>query len=114
MPVRPVAILWPPSDQASPSHLPFWIFESNEATALTVTLMPPFNSASLAVLALVTLQRVGELLYAHRNESRLRARGAIEHASQHYWTLVSLHSAWLAGLWLLAPQQPINLFWLTL
>jgi methyltransferase len=76
--------------------------------------MPPFNPSSLAVLALVTLQRLGELLYAHRNESRLRARGAIEHAAQHYWTLVALHSAWLAGLWLLAPQQPINLFWLTI
>jgi methyltransferase len=76
--------------------------------------MPPFNSSSLAVLAFVTLQRVGELLYAHRNESRLRARGAIEHAPEHYWTLVALHSAWLAGLWLLAPQQPINVFWLTI
>jgi methyltransferase len=25
-----------------------------------------------------------------------------------------LHSAWLAGLWLLAPRQPINLLWLAI
>ena len=76
--------------------------------------MLPFNTTSIAVLVLVTLQRVGELLYAHRNESRLRTRGAIEHAPEHYWAMVTVHSAWLAGLWLLAPQQPINLFWLTI
>ena len=82
--------------------------------ALPVTPMLPFNSANLAVLVFVTLQRVGELLYAQRNESRLRSRGAIEHAPEHYWAIVTLHSAWLAGLWLLAPQQPINLVWLTI
>jgi len=76
--------------------------------------MLPFNSTSIAVLVFVTLQRVGELLYAHRNESRLRRRGAIEHAPEHYWAIVTLHGAWLAGLWLLAPQQPINLGWLTI
>jgi methyltransferase len=70
------------------------------------------NAISTAVLVFVTLQRVAELLYAHRNESQLRTRGAIEHAPEHYWAIVTLHSAWLAGLWLLAPQQPINLFWL--
>jgi methyltransferase len=76
--------------------------------------MLPFTSTSIAVLVFVTLQRVGELLYAHRNERRLKARGAIEHAPEHYWAIVALHSAWLAGLWLLAPQQPINLVWLTI
>ena len=76
--------------------------------------MLPFNSTSVAVLVFVTLQRVGELVYAHRNESRLRARGAIEHAPEHYWAIVTLHSTWLAALWLLAPQQPINLLWLSI
>lgn len=76
--------------------------------------MLTFNSTSIAVLLFVTLQRAGELLYAQRNESRLRTRGAIEHAPQHYWAIVTLHGAWLAGLWLLAPQQPINVVWLTI
>ena len=76
--------------------------------------MLPLNSTSIAVLVFVTLQRVGELLYARRNESRLRKRGAIEHGPQHYWAIVALHGAWLAGLWLLAPRQPINLLWLTI
>jgi methyltransferase len=72
------------------------------------------NSTSIAVLVFVTLQRVGELLYARRNEIQLRMRGAIEHAPEHYWAMVTLHSAWLAGLWLLAPQLAINFFWLTI
>ena len=76
--------------------------------------MLPFNSTSVAVLVFVTLQRVGELVYARRNESRLRARGATEHGPEHYWALVTLHSAWLVGLWLLAPRQPINLLWLAI
>jgi methyltransferase len=76
--------------------------------------MLPCNVTSIAVLVFVTLQRVGELCYAHRNESRLKTRGAIEHAPHHYWAIVALHSAWLAGLWLLAPQQPINVVWLTI
>jgi len=72
------------------------------------------NSTSIAVLVFVTLQRVGELLYAHRNEIQLRMRGAIEHAPEHYWAMVTLHGAWLAGLWLLAPQHAIDFFWLTI
>jgi methyltransferase len=76
--------------------------------------MLPFNTTSVAVLVFVTLQRVGELVYARRNESRLRARGAIEHGPEHYWAIVTLHSAWLVGLWLLAPRQPINLLWLAI
>jgi methyltransferase len=76
--------------------------------------MPSFSFTSVAVLAFVTLQRVGELVYAHRNENRLRTRGAIEHAPEHYWVMVTLHGAWLVGLWLLAPQQPLNLLWLTI
>lgn len=66
------------------------------------------------ILALVTLQRAGELLLARRNTRHLLARGAVEAAPGHYPILVLLHLAWLAGLWLLARDAPVDLFWLAL
>lgn len=53
------------------------------------------------ILALVTLQRLGELVLARRNTTRLLARGAREVAPGHYPLIVLLHAAWLIGLWLL-------------
>ncbi|WP_422002221.1 isoprenylcysteine carboxyl methyltransferase family protein [Reyranella sp.] len=53
------------------------------------------------ILALVTLQRLGELVLARRNTARLLARGAREVAPGHYPLIVLLHAAWLIGLWLL-------------
>jgi methyltransferase len=62
---------------------------------------------SLAVLALVTLQRLAELVLARRNTRRLLAQGGVEIAPGHYPAVVILHAAWLASLWLLAlPQVP--------
>ncbi|MFZ5782703.1 MAG: isoprenylcysteine carboxyl methyltransferase family protein [Pseudomonadota bacterium] len=52
------------------------------------------------VLALVTLQRLGELVLARRNTRRLLSRGAQEVASRHYPLIVALHAAWLSGLWI--------------
>jgi methyltransferase len=63
---------------------------------------------SLAVLALVTLQRIGELALARRNTGRLKAEGAMESGAGHYPVIVALHAAWLAGLWLLAWNVPPN------
>lgn len=54
------------------------------------------------VLGLVTLQRLGELAYARRNEARLLARGAIEAGAGHYPLVVALHAAWIGGLWIVA------------
>ena len=51
------------------------------------------------ILLLVTLQRISELVIAHRNTAALRARGAIEHGANHYPVMVLLHVSWLAGLW---------------
>jgi methyltransferase len=68
--------------------------------------------SAIAVLLLVTAQRLGELVYARRNEAGLRSRGAVEHAPEHYWLIVALHAAWLAGLWLTATDQPIHRVWL--
>lgn len=53
-----------------------------------------------ALLAFVTAQRGLELLWARRNERRLRARGAVEAGASHYPLIVLLHGAWLLALWI--------------
>lgn len=50
-----------------------------------------------AVLALVAIQRVGEVAWADRNERRLRARGGVEHSAGHYPAMVALHAGWLVA-----------------
>lgn len=67
---------------------------------------------TILVLALVTIQRLGELVLAQRNTRRLLARGAVEVGARHYPLLVGLHAAWLAGLWALAWDRPVSLTWL--
>jgi methyltransferase len=74
--------------------------------------MQPLPHLGIALLAFVTLQRLAELVYARRNEKRLKAGGAREHAPEHYWLLVTLHGAWLTGLWLMAVQKSVSLPWL--
>lgn len=69
---------------------------------------------SLLVLALVTLQRLGELVLARRNTARLKAEGAVEVGAGHYPLIVALHAAWLAGLWPLAWSAAPSLPWLAL
>ena len=56
------------------------------------------------VLALVALQRIGELIYAERNTRRLRARGAIEIAAWQHPLFVALHTAWLVALVVFVPK----------
>lgn len=67
---------------------------------------------TLLILALVTLQRLGELWLSNRNTRRLLAYGAVEHGSGHYAVLVAVHAAWLMSLWWLAPGRPLQ--WLPL
>ena len=64
------------------------------------------------ILLLVTAERLGELWLARRNTTALLKQGAVEMAPQHYTLIVLLHGFWLAGLWLLGWDQPVNLFWL--
>ena len=64
---------------------------------------------SILLLAFVTLQRLGELFLARRNTERLKAKGAYEVSPGHYPLIVALHAAWLAGLWALAWNRPLNL-----
>jgi methyltransferase len=65
--------------------------------------------ASIVLLALVTAQRLGELVLARHNTAKLKAQGAYEVAPGHYPLIVILHAAWLIGLWALAWNRPLNL-----
>lgn len=69
---------------------------------------------NIAILALVTIERLGELWLAKRNTRRLLAMGAKEFAREHYPLIVALHAAWLACLWWLALPRSIHPFWLAL
>ncbi len=71
-------------------------------------------TAAVLILALVTLQRLGELVLAARNTKALLARGAQEVGASHYPLIVLLHAAWLLSLWYFAPGRPVNLLLLAL
>jgi methyltransferase len=71
-------------------------------------------SLAVIILVLVTLQRLGELVLAHRNTARLKARGAIEIGARHYPLIVSVHAAWLIALWIFGRDQEVNLLLLGL
>jgi methyltransferase len=71
-------------------------------------------SVAPVVLALVTVQRLGELVLARRNTAALMRRGAIEVAPGHYPAIIACHSLWLASLWLLGWSRPVELGWLAL
>lgn len=62
---------------------------------------------AIAILAFVTLQRLGELKLARHNTARLMARGAREAAPGHYPLIVAVHAGWLACLWWFAPGREI-------
>ena len=64
-------------------------------------------SAAAIILALVTLQRLAELVLSRRNTEALLARGGYEVAPRHYPLIVAVHALWLAALWWLAPGLPI-------
>lgn len=66
-------------------------------------------SLGIAILALVTLQRLAELPWAEANRRRLIAAGGHEVAPGHYPLIVLVHAAWLVTLWLLAPGRAVNL-----
>jgi methyltransferase len=69
---------------------------------------------NIVILALVTLQRLGELWLSNRNTRRLIAKGAREHSPGHYPLIVAVHALWLASLWWLAPDRPVDGFWLAM
>jgi methyltransferase len=66
-----------------------------------------------AIIALVILQRAGELILADRNTQKLKARGAVEIGAGHYRFIVLLHMAWLmAVLWLIPTPVVIHWGWI--
>ncbi len=60
------------------------------------------------ILALVTLQRLAELVIARRNTAALMARGGREVGASHYPVIVAFHAAWLLGLWFWARGTDVN------
>ena len=60
------------------------------------------------ILALVTMQRLGELVLARHNTRRLRAMGAVEVGPDHYPLMITMHAAWLVSLWLLGTDQEVD------
>lgn len=62
-----------------------------------------------AIMAFVTLQRLSELVIARRNTARLLADGAYEVGASHYPVMVTMHTAWLAALWLTVGGRDVNL-----
>ena len=63
------------------------------------------------LLLLVTAQRSAELVYARRNEARLRAAGAIEVGAAHYPVIVLMHAAWLAAAWVFGVGRALDPAW---
>ncbi len=71
-------------------------------------------SVAIAILAFVTLERLGELWLSRRNTRRLLAGGAYEVGAAHYPHILAVHVLWLAALWWLAPERPVDTFTLGL
>lgn len=66
-------------------------------------------SLASIILALVTLQRLSELVLARHNTRALLARGAIEVGAAHYPLIVAVHTAWLIALWVFGRNQEVYL-----
>jgi methyltransferase len=65
------------------------------------------------LVALVTLERMIELLLSRRNTARLLASGAQEVGADHYLLIVAVHAGWIVSLWMTVPASaPISWLWL--
>lgn len=60
------------------------------------------------IMALVTAQRLAELVIARRNTRALLARGAVEIGRGHYPVMVAMHASWLIALWATVGGRPVN------
>jgi methyltransferase len=70
-------------------------------------------SAVQIIVALVAVQRLGELVLATRNTRALLRHGGVERGAGHYPLLVVLHASWLLALLLLVPADtPVSWPWL--
>ena len=66
------------------------------------------------LLALLTVQRLSELLVSSRNTKALIRAGASERAPDQYLSMIALHATWLVSLWLLAWSREVGLWWIPL
>jgi methyltransferase len=64
------------------------------------------------LVAVLIVQRLGELVFAQFNTNRLRAMGGVEFGATHYPLMIVLHASWLIGLWMLGKDRPVVAFWL--
>ena len=60
------------------------------------------------LLAFVTAQRLAELWWAKQNEAGLIAAGGVEYGRPHLPLIILCHSAWIAGLWVLAYDHRVE------
>jgi methyltransferase len=63
------------------------------------------SAVAIIIIVVVALQRLGELVYAQRNTSRLLARGAVEIGRRHYPLFVLLHASWLLAIFIAVPRD---------
>jgi methyltransferase len=71
-------------------------------------------SAAFILLALVSLQRLAELIISDRNTKRLLADGAKEIGAGHYPFIVAVHTTWLIALfvWVGTSSPALSTSWL--
>ena len=60
--------------------------------------MGEISPSALIFIGIVIAQRLGELVLARHNTSRLLARGAHEIGAAHYPLIVALHAIWIVAL----------------
>jgi methyltransferase len=70
------------------------------------------TTIAIAILVLVTAQRLCELVLARRNTKRLIAQGARETGAAHYPLIMAVHAAWLLSLFALTPSVIQINWWL--
>jgi methyltransferase len=61
------------------------------------------SSPVVWIIALVALQRLGELVVARRNTAALLARGGREIGRRHYPLFILLHTSWLVTILAMTP-----------
>jgi methyltransferase len=57
------------------------------------------------IIALVALQRLGELIHANRNTRLLKTQGGIEQGSRHYPLFILLHGSWWLAVLIFTPPD---------
>lgn len=74
--------------------------------------MTELSLSALLFIAVVIAQRLGELVLARHNTSRLLSRGAREIGAAHYPLIVALHAAWIVALIVFGWHSPLVWPWI--